>query len=114
VAHEVRLAGRAGCRGPACGLATGLAGTRLGIAGAVAGRGAAGRPALLAGAVVAGGVVVGSGAGAVVGPAPYISVPVSWTVPGLSAMSCTVATWPAVSVSRTVNGPAPAPDDAIQ
>ncbi len=47
--------------------------------------------------------------GAVVAPAPYMNVPVPWTTPGLSVMPRTVTTWPAVSVSRTVNGPGPRP-----
>jgi hypothetical protein len=34
--------------------------------------------------------------------------------PGSSLIPRTVTWWPAVSVSLTVNGPAPAPDDAIQ
>jgi hypothetical protein len=70
-----------------------------------------------AAALVAGvlGVLAGVAAtGAAAAPAPYISVPVSWTVPGASAMPGTVAWWPAVSVSLTVNGPGPAPDAAIQ
>ena len=66
------------------------------------------------------GVVVGAadddaGAGPVwTLPAPYIKVPVDWTAPGSRAMFRTVTVCPCVSVSRTVNGPEPAPDDAIQ
>jgi hypothetical protein len=52
--------------------------------------------------------------GAVPLPAPYIQVPVDCTVPGLSVMPATVTWWPCVSVTRTVNGPGPAPDAAIQ
>jgi hypothetical protein len=52
--------------------------------------------------------------GAVPAPVPYIRVPVAWMTPGSSLSPCTVIWWPAVSVSLTVNGPAPAPDDAIQ
>jgi hypothetical protein len=62
----------------------------------------------------AGATVAGAGCATVAVPAPYIDVPVSWTTPGLSAMPRTVTTWPTVSVSRTVNGPVPAPDDATQ
>jgi hypothetical protein len=66
------------------------------------------------------GVIVGAadddaGAGPVwTLPAPYIEVPVDWTAPGSRAMFRTVTVCPCVSVSRTVNGPEPAPDDAIQ
>ena len=52
--------------------------------------------------------------GAVPAPVLYIRVPVAWMTPGSSLIPCTVIWWPAVSVSLTVNGPAPAPDDAIQ
>ena len=63
--------------------------------------------------VVAGAVgVAASGAAAI--PPLYMLTPVSWTAPGSSAMSCTVTWCPAVSVSRTVNGPLPAPEAAIQ
>ena len=65
----------------------------------------AGTPAVLTGA---------AGAGAVTVPVPYIKVPVSWMTPGSSVTPCTVTWWPAVSVSLTVNGPGPAPDDASQ
>ena len=47
-------------------------------------------------------------------PASYMSTPVDWIAPGSRAMLCTVASLPSVSVSRTVNGPGPAPDGAIQ
>ena len=67
-----------------------------------------------AGPVVVGTAVVGRDGGTVGVPAPYIHSPVSWTAPGLSVMPRTVVTWPPVSVSRTVNGPAPAPDGATQ
>jgi uncharacterized membrane protein len=53
-------------------------------------------------------------AGAARAPAPYIQVPVDWTEPGLSVIPETVAWCPWASVSRTVNGPWPAPDAAIQ
>ena len=54
--------------------------------------------------------VVGAGPA----PAPYIQVAVDWTAPGLSVIPETVTWCPWVSVSRTVNGPGPAPDAAIQ
>jgi hypothetical protein len=47
-------------------------------------------------------------------PPPYIQVPVGCTAPGSSVIPETVAWWPWVSVSRTVNGPGPEPDCAIQ
>jgi len=47
-------------------------------------------------------------------PVPYIRVLVAWMTPGSSVIPRTATWWPAVSVSLTVNGPAPAPDDAIQ
>jgi len=55
-----------------------------------------------------------TGAAGVTVPAPYIKVPESWMTPGSSVTSCTVIWWPTVSVSLTVNGPGPAPDDASQ
>lgn len=45
---------------------------------------------------------------------PYIQVFVDCTAPGLSAIPGTVTWCPWVSVSRTVNGPGPEPDGAIQ
>jgi hypothetical protein len=66
------------------------------------------RAAFFAGA--AGAAVVATGAAA----APYIDVPVAWTTPGLIVMPSTVAWWPSESVSRTVNGPGPAPEEASQ
>jgi hypothetical protein len=45
---------------------------------------------------------------------PYIQVPVDCTVPWLSVIPETVTWCPSVSVSRTVNGPGPAPEEAIQ
>jgi hypothetical protein len=64
--------------------------------------------------VFAAGVVGGwvTGAGAL--PVPYMEVPVVCTDPGLSLMPDTVVVLPWVSVSRTVNGPEPAPPCAIQ
>jgi hypothetical protein len=47
-------------------------------------------------------------------PEPYIQVPVFCTASGDSAMPLTVTWWPWMSVSRTVNGPVPAPDGASQ
>ena len=52
--------------------------------------------------------------GAVPLPAPYIQVPVDCIVPGLSVMPAAVTWWPWVSVTRTVNGPGPLLDAAIQ
>ena len=49
--------------------------------------------------------------GAVPLPAPYIQAPVDCTAPGVSVMPATVTWWPWVSVTRTVNGPAP--DDRV-
>jgi hypothetical protein len=69
----------------------------------------------VAGAEVAGTEVTGAevtGAGRA--PAPYIQVPVDWTAPGFSVIPETVTWCPWVSVSRTVNGPWPAPEAAIQ
>jgi hypothetical protein len=43
-------------------------------------------------------------------PAPYIQVPVACTALGLSVIPRTVTCCPWVSVSRTVNGPGPAPE----
>lgn len=54
------------------------------------------------------------GAGPAPAPAPYIQVPVDWTAPGLSVIPESVTWCPSVSVSRTVSGPWPAPDGAIQ
>jgi len=112
-----------GARGAGSGIVTGPAGT----SGAGEGRGGAdGRgwprvgaavPARLALAVVAGAWLAGVSAwlaGVVATPSLYMEVPVPWTTPGLSAMPRTVTRWPAVSVSRTANGPLPAPDCAIQ
>ena len=56
----------------------------------------------------------GESDGVVAVPPPYIQVPVDCTVPGLSVIPETVTWCPSMSVSRTVNGPAPAPEDAIQ
>jgi hypothetical protein len=53
-------------------------------------------------------------AGAGPAPAPYIQVRVGCTTPGLSMIPETVTRCPWVSASRTVNGPWPAPDGAIQ
>jgi hypothetical protein len=64
--------------------------------------------------VLAGVAAVVSEAPAVGVPAPYIQVPVDCTAPGLSVMPETVTWCPWVSVSRTVNGPGPAPEAAIQ
>ena len=56
----------------------------------------------------------GESDGVVAVPPPYIQVPVDCTVPGLSVIPETVTWCPSMSVSRTVNGPAPAPEEAIQ
>jgi hypothetical protein len=53
-------------------------------------------------------------AGAMAAAVPYIGTLAGWTTPGLSVIPVSVAWWPAVSVSRTVNGPAPAPPAASQ
>ena len=70
-----------------------------------------------AGAPGAADVAAGEGGesdGGVAGPPPYIQVPVDCTVPGLSVIPEAVTWCPSLSVSRTVNGPVPAPEEAIQ
>src|ERR1700685_2347786 len=63
---------------------------------------------------VTAGVAAGDVAGTGAAPGPYIQVTVGCTTPGLSMIPETVTWCPWVSVSRTVNGPGPAPDGAIQ
>ena len=64
--------------------------------------------------VAAGVPAAGAAGGAAALPRPYIQVLVAWTAPGLSWIPVRVAWWPAESVSRTVNGPAPRPAGASQ